>query len=141
VVEIQVFDGEGSDRFRAGQILAMISSEMRKTSTTERIRALLLQAVELDVAEFDEKDDLIVHYPCDQTVTFPSNIVGPPPGPWVLREDGLPKFDGRYWVFVVGMRPEFVADYSSKGWRYTSGGQEKSFNSQDLRMWKKLWRR
>ena len=135
---IQVRDGDGVDQFKIDEMLCTLAAEVKKTSTGERLRSLLLEAVELGVARFNQDDDVIVSFPGNQTVTFPSGLIGEPPGPWTDIKVLRPQFDGNYWIMFRGKSP-FVASYDNKGWEMVNSPSKNRINSQEIDAWKPRW--
>jgi hypothetical protein len=135
---IQVGDGNGIDRFRIEELLCALTAEIKKTSSGERLRSLLLAAVEAGAAHFNQDDDVIVNLPGDQTATFPSGLIGEPPGPWTDIKVLRPQFNGNYWIMFRGKHP-FVASYDNKGWEMVNSPSKNTINSQQIDAWKPRW--
>lgn len=135
---IQVGDGMGVDRFRIDELLCTLAAEMRKTSTGERMRSLLLSVLEVGAASHNESDDVVVRFPKNQTVIFPAAMIGEPPGPWTDIKVLRPQFDGNYWIMFRGKSP-FVASYNNKGWEMVNSPSKNRINSQEIDAWKPRW--
>lgn len=135
---IQVGDGDGIDRFRLEEILCALTAEMRVTSTGERLRSLLFAAVNAGAAHFNQDDDVVVSLPGGQTATFPSGLIGVPPGPWIDIKECKPQFNGSYWIMFRGKHP-FVASYDNKGWEMVNSPSQNRINSQHVEAWKPRW--
>jgi hypothetical protein len=135
--EIQVGDGNGIDQFKVEELLCALAAEMRKTSTGERLRWLLLASVDAGAARFNQDDDVIVNFP-GQTATFPSGLIGEPPGPWTDIKVLRPQFNGSYWIMFRGKSP-FVASYDNKGWEMVNSPSQNRINSQHVTAWKPRW--
>ena len=152
MTEVQVFEGEGGDKFRISQMLSNLVLDMKRTGDLSRFKPILLELVELGHARRNERDETIVTFPGDQVVTYPSSLIGPPPNgsqvEWKLRSSDPPKYFGCYWIRVRQEKTPFVAEFDTKGWKYPDGKETgdpfqdtkgKPINSKNIIAWKPRW--